>query len=272
VAIGRNAQATDNFAVAIGSSAQSTEFYSIAVGEAARSFSGGATAIGRNANIGTASNDSVAVGTNATINNNSRYSIAIGQGARVTPAAGGPGVIQDAISIGTDAVSGGSGSSAIGLNATANFDRSTAIGENAVATRTGQMVFGNATNTYTAAGITSGASAAAQTSGPIEIVTTDQDGNLASDGGFVFDQLSDQADDIDTNSEGVAMALAMQAPFVPVDGRVGLTGNWGTFEGENAFAFGAALRLNEHAQFDAGVGVGINQGAVGGRAGLLLHW
>jgi hypothetical protein len=50
------------------------------------------------------------------------------------------------------------------------------------------------------------------------------------------------------------------------------SGNWGTFEGEHAFAFAGAVRVNEHVQVDAGVGVGVGQTSVGGRAGVAVSW
>ena len=78
----------------------------------------------------------------------------------------------------------GVGSTAIGEKgaSTGSFTNATAIGNGAVATRDNQVVIGTASDTYTAPGITSAASRAAQ-SGPLQVVTTDANGNLASDGG-----------------------------------------------------------------------------------------
>ena len=53
-----------------------------------------------------------------------------------------------------------------------------------------EQVFGTAANTYTTPGITSGLSKARQTAGPLEVVTSDQAGHLATDGGLIFDELS----------------------------------------------------------------------------------
>jgi hypothetical protein len=53
-------------------------------------------------------------------------------------------------------------SAAIGSNAKATFDNSAAIGTGATTSRANQQSFGTAANTYTLAGITSGASKAAQ--------------------------------------------------------------------------------------------------------------
>ena len=55
------------------------------------------------------------------------------------------------------------------------------------------------------------------------VVTTDANGNLASDNGSTFRQ-------IDENQSGVAMAIAMQNPDLTGDERFGVAANWGTFE------------------------------------------
>src|SRR5258705_90296 len=62
--------------------------------------------------------------------------------------------------------------------ASAAFAGSTAIGAGAVTTAPNQMMFGAASNTYVAPGITSAASLAAQ-SGPTNFVTSDASGHLA---------------------------------------------------------------------------------------------
>jgi hypothetical protein len=77
---------------------------------------------------------------------------------------------------------------------------------------------------------------------------------------------------IDTANEGVAMALALKAPAVAADKTFAVSGGWGTFEGENAFAMSGAVRANDYLQVDAGVAVGASDGSVGGRAGATLSW
>jgi len=73
-------------------------------------------------------------------------------------------------------------STAIGYDAAANHDESTAIGANSETTRAFQTMIGTVAHTTTIAGLTSTASLAAQ--GPVTgLVTTDADGNIASDGG-----------------------------------------------------------------------------------------
>lgn len=77
---------------------------------------------------------------------------------------------------------------------------------------------------------------------------------------------------IDTANEGVAMALALKSPAVADDKTFAVSGGWGTFEGENAFAMSGAVRANQFLQLDAGVAVGAGNGSVGGRAGATISW
>ena len=71
----------------------------------------------------------------------------------------------------------------------AEFDNSAAFGAGATATRANQQVFGTINNTYTFGGITSDASRAAQTGTFRGVVTTDANGNLASDNGAFQQQI-----------------------------------------------------------------------------------
>ena len=76
---------------------------------------------------------------------------------------------------------------------------------------------------------------------------------------------------IDTANAGVAMAFAMKTPTVAENKTFAVSGGWGTFEGENAFAVSGAVRATDMLQFDAGIAVGSGS-AVGGRAGATLSW
>jgi autotransporter adhesin len=79
---------------------------------------------------------------------------------------------------GDNTIATGSNSLALGLGASATQANASAIGNGATTTRANQVVIGTTTNTYTTPGITSNASIAAQ-SGPLSVVTTDANGNLA---------------------------------------------------------------------------------------------
>lgn len=78
---------------------------------------------------------------------------------------------------------------------------------------------------------------------------------------------------IDENSEGVAMALAMAGgASLPNSKTFALSGGWGTFEGSNALGFGAIGRVSDKVYLTGGVGMGLNNSTVGGRAGFLFAW
>ena len=159
---------------------------------------------------------------------------------------------------------------------------STAIGTNAATTRDNQMAFGTVGNTYTMAGVTSSASRAAQ-SGPLQVVTTDSDGNLASDQGYIFDTLVRLDNRIDKQgrklSEGVAMAMAVQDPDLMGQEMFGVKLNWGTFEHSNAVGLSAAGVLahdifsdGDRLSMSGGIGYGVQDKNLGGRVGLQLSW
>ena len=132
-------------------------------------------------------------------------------------------------------------------------------------TTTNQMVYGTSTETHTMPGITSATSKSRQ-SGPLEVVTTDADGNLASDGGMLFD--------------GIAIAMAMEDPDLKNDERHGVALSWATFDGV-ASAIAASFiavvdESSEHRLSVSGaVGVGMNGSGgttYGGRVTGQLAW
>ena len=98
----------------------------------------------------------------------------------------------DSLAVGNGARAGASGSAAFGQGAAATAQNSLALGNDAVAAQTGaialgrgvatsradQIAIGTAGATYTRAGIGSAASRAAQ-AGPVQVVTADAGGNLA---------------------------------------------------------------------------------------------
>jgi len=61
-------------------------------------------------------------------------------------------------------------------------------------------------------------------------------------------------------------------PTVLPQERVAFTLNYGNFQGQNGLALNAAMRLDNHVQFTAGVGYGTNQNLVGARAGVRVGW
>jgi len=139
------------------------------------------------------------------------------------------------------------------------------------------MAFGTASNTYTAAGINSANSLAAQT-GPTRLVTSDAGGNLATmdQNAIVTNSSAFQSlqSDVRQNTEGAAMAIAMggAASILPEDKTFAASMNWGNFQGQNALGFSGIGRLNDDWFLNAGFGVGTNQGTTGGRAGVTYAW
>jgi len=252
MATGDFTTATSANATATGLAATATGENSLADGTRANATGAGANAIGENATaIGTRS---LANGTNAT-------------------ALGGPGTTAN-----------GTNATALGAGAVAAFAGSTAIGAGAVTTAPNQMAFGTASSTYVAPGITSGASKAAQ-SGPLQIVTSDAGGNLATNtaAGLGLASLTDinsinaRISDLDGRAtkalNGVSMAFAIAGtPWLLPTERFAVAMDWGTFQGTNAVALNAAFRLSTNVQANGGLAYGANGGGVGGRAGVRVGW
>ncbi len=201
------------------------------------------------------------------------FSTAVGQGANAS------GTLSTAV--GQSSTASGNGSTAVGQGATAAFSNSAAFGNGAAATAANQQMFGTSANTYTTPGITSAASKAAQT-GPVQLVTSDAGGDLATSSLSSLG-LASSADISALNSSinnvanraysGVAMAFAMAGVPTVLPGETFVTTmNYGTFEGANAMSFNGAMRVSDHVQFDAGIGYAPDQGIVGGRAGVRMGW
>ena len=184
--------------------------------------------------------------------------------------------------VGEGATAGGLGALSFGNLASAAQDNSAAIGNGATSTRANQFVLGNAANTYTLTGIDSAASRAAQT-GDTRFVTSDANGNLATASGPSVGALTSAIGSntagvaansraITRNEEGIAMAMALKAPYVPADRSYAMSAGVGAFGGSQALAVSMGARLNANTQIDAGVTYGFNQRQVGGRVGVTWAW
>ena len=235
-------------------------------------------ASGNQTNASGNSSSNIATGflTNASGANSSN--IAIGTSAN----ASGAGTSNTAV--GANSIATGGNASAFGTGASATFANSAAFGNGATATRASQQVFGTGANTYTMGGITSAASRAAQT-GPLQVVTSDASGNLATQSAAAagiastedISAINSRLDALNSRTSkaitGVAMAFAMAGvPTLTGEENFAVTMNWGTFEGAHGTAISAALRLAENVQLNAGFGYGIDERIVGGRAGLRFAW
>ena len=179
--------------------------------------------------------------------------------------------------IGEAAMAMGSGSIALGNQAVAAADNSVAIGDGATATRANEFVLGNGANTYRAAGIASDASTAAQGT-PIGVVTSDAQGNLAVDRSIgesmssLNGRVRSLGQQVEDNKEGIAMAMALNTPYVPEDKTYAVSTSIGSFEGSQALAASMGYRFDANTQFDAGITYGFDRNQVGGRIGVTYAW
>jgi len=201
----------------------------------------------------------------------------MGQGS-IADGATATAIGQDARAIGSDTTALGQGSRATGPGSTAlgagantaGFAGSTAIGAGATNTAANQMMFGTASTTYTAPGITSAASRAAQ-SGPTQFVTSDASGNLATSN-FGPQDIAVLKQDVVRAFEGTAIAIALGGSALPSDKKFAISSNWGNFRGQNALSFAGQLRLNEVMVVNAGIAAGLQHSGIGTRVGATFAW
>jgi hypothetical protein len=274
IAVGRNAHSYNDYAVSIGESSSASGNRSVALGKSANAQGDQSIAIG-NSTLASGTNDTVGGvgsqalsdngaiwGANATIKANSSNSSAFGANTAIGANSANSMALGANTAVGPNAP----GAVAIGTDST---------GHGAVATLPNQIVAGTANQTITAPGITSSLSRSRQ-SGPLEVVTSDANGNLATDGGDIFRRL-------DKNQEGVALALAAVNPDLTGNERFGMTANWGNFDSANAFGMGFEgvlghdwITRGDRIAVTGGWGVGFAQGngddVFGGRVGGQWTW
>ena len=135
------------------------------------------------------------------------------------------------------------------------------------------------------------ASTAAQT-GALAFVTVDANGTLGRDTatpanianlqaglatqgtqiGALFDLADVNRREIREANEGVAMALAMETPMLPPGTTFAVAGGVGYYNHRTAATASFAARVGTNSAFSAGVGVGMNSGEFGARAGFQHAW
>jgi hypothetical protein len=106
----------------------------------------------------------------------------------------------------------------------------------------------------------------------LQLVTSDGNGNLATDGGRLYSQLEDLEDNYDELAEGVAMSLALQSPAVPAGSTFAISGGIGHFDKSQSLAVAGAYRTSERVLWSGGLGVGLDEGKVGARLGVSYSW
>jgi trimeric autotransporter adhesin len=125
------------------------------------------------------------------------------------------------------------------------------------------------------------------------VVTSDGNGNLATDGGAIFGNLASLNANVGTifgnlaslnaniahiNKEigrldgGVAMAFAMGGAYLPEGRQFAISANLGTFNGQQAIGGGAAVRLADNLVLQGGIAGVPASRQVGGRVGLTASW
>ena len=262
------ASASGSNSTALGSAANSGN-HGTAVGNSSTASGSDSTAVGYQADA-TGTGSTAIGGGNGPLQSaqaTRQYSIAIGGGDGAN-GGGANATNVNAISIGRGSEASGVSSASLGFDAHASHTNSTAIGTGVRTTDVNQVALGASDASLYAPGISSDQSRSRQ-SGPIEIVTSDQGGHIATDGGEVFDRLGEA-------EEGVAIALAVENPDLTGDERFGLALNGGFFEGAGAFGgtVMGVLWKGERTRFavSGGVGVGFDEGTAGGRVGGQFTW
>jgi hypothetical protein len=72
--------------------------------------------------------------------------------------------------------------------------------------------------------------------------------------------------------EGAAMSMAMPAPFIEPGKNFAIGGNIAAFGGQSAVGFTAAARVNDGLSLNGGIGFGLGEHTIGGRAGFNFSW
>jgi len=85
-------------------------------------------------------------------------------------------------------------------------------------------------------------------------------------------QISSNIDDILDNRAGIAAALALDNAYVPLGQTYAVSGGFGYYDDETAFAGSVAYRFNETLQLSGAVTTGVDNGSTGARAGFQASW
>ena len=160
---------------------------------------------------------------------------------------------------------------ALGAHAVVEHDHSTAVGADSKSTDDHQLALGTKDDTIRAEGITSEKSKARQ-QGPVEVVTSDSGGRLATDGGEIFSRLDKHQRQIGENSEGVAIAMSMPDAFLDSTENFSIAAGFGGFEGESAFGAIGSARIDKTFSLYAGGGMSLSGEHFGWKVGARAGW
>jgi hypothetical protein len=78
--------------------------------------------------------------------------------------------------------------------------------------------------------------------------------------------------EIDKNTEGIAVAMAMEGLSLPPGQVFAIGASLGMYQDKQAAAAQTVIRLNETLTFNGGIGVGLGTNQVGGRVGVMAAW
>lgn len=195
---------------------------------------------------------------------------------------------------------------AVGANSHVGHDHSTAIGADAESTDDHQVTLGTESDTIKAKGVTT-AKAKARQVGPVELVTTDSEGRLATDGGATHaaisnntaknvqqdnrldghdtaisnnaaaiqdnaDLLSTHGNRLDDLDDAASIALAMPDAWLGDSKSFGIFGSVGGFNGNTALGFAAIGRINETWSINGKLGADTDFDNVGWQVGAGAQW
>lgn len=181
---------------------------------------------------------------------------------------------------------------ALGANSSVQHNNSTAVGAGAKSTDERQVTLGTKDETIRAEGITSQKSKDRQ-QGPLEVVTSDSGGRLATDGGAIFNQLGSlestsashgvrlnahdallnaHSAQLEDHSKGLAIAMAMPDAWLSDKKRFGIFGAVGGFDDETALGFAAIGRIDETFSLNAKIGGDTEFKQFGWQVGVGAQW
>ena len=77
---------------------------------------------------------------------------------------------------------------------------------------------------------------------------------------------------IDANTEGIAVAMAMGGLTLPSNKKLAIATNVGFYQDKQAVSAQGAYRLSDSWALSGGVGLGVKEGEIGGRVGVMAAW
>lgn len=174
---------------------------------------------------------------------------------------------------------------AVGAGSKVTHAGSTALGAGAKSTDTDQVTLGTEKDTIKAPGIASQKSKDRQV-GSLEVVTSDAQGNLATDGGAIYNQLGQYGNTLDSHSamlsahskkleehaKGIAIAMSLPDAWLEEKKRFAIAGSVGGFDGETAIGAAVILRLDETWSINGKLGSDTEFDQFGWTVGARASW